>query len=153
MPMEYYLLIAGIVLMAVELAVPGFGIFGIASMICLTVGGYFIMGGGLTAMLAISGFYLVLALAVAVLCLYLPSESRWNPFVLWEKQDGGNGQEPQELLGKRGVTLTVLRPSGTVLVEGRRLDVSSLGDYVPRDVPVRIVRLEGRKIFVDEVKE
>ena len=34
MPIEYYLLIAGVILMIVELAVPGFGIFGIGGLIC-----------------------------------------------------------------------------------------------------------------------
>ena len=56
MPIEYYLLIAGVILMSVELAVPGFGIFGIGGLICLTGGGYFLLGGGFPALTVLLGF-------------------------------------------------------------------------------------------------
>lgn len=157
MPMEYYLLTAGVVLMAVELIVPGFGLFGVAAMVCLSWGGYYLLGGGMTALSVIVGFYLLLAAGVAVLCLYLPRESRWNPFVLWDKQANSKGytggSDLSALVGRKGVTLTALRPAGTALVEGQRLDVSSLGDYIPKDVPVCVVKTEGSKIFVDIVRE
>ena len=65
MPIEYYLLIAGVILMSVELAVPGFGIFGIGGLICLTGGGYFLLGGGFPALTVLLGFYLVAALVLA----------------------------------------------------------------------------------------
>lgn len=157
MPLEYYLLIAGVVMLAIELAVPGFGLFGIAGIACLSWGGYYLLGGGMTALFVIVGFYLLLAAGIAVLCLYLPRESRWNPFVLWDKQANSKGytggKDLSALVGMEGVTLTALRPAGTALVRGQRLDVSSLGDYVPKDTPVRVVKAEGSKIFVDVVKE
>lgn len=157
MPIEVYLLIAGIVLLTIEFGVPGFGIFGIAGIFCLTGGGYYLMGGGMPALLVIFGFYLVLALIMAFLFMYLPKESKWNPFVLWDKQRNSEGyiggQNLAGLLGKEGKTLTVLRPAGTVLVDGQRLDVISLGDYIPKGAVVRITKVEGSKIFVDLCKE
>ena len=136
MPIEYYLLIVGIILMVIELVVPGFGIFGIVGMIFLTGGGYFLMGGGMPALLIILGFYLLVAVVLAILFLYLP-----------------RGQNLTVLLGRKGTALTVLRPAGTVLVEKQRLDVISLGDYIPKGASVRIVKVEGSKIFVDLIKE
>lgn len=157
MPMEYYLLTAGVVLMVVELIVPGFGLFGVAGMVCLSWGGYYLLGGGMTALSVIVGFYLLLAAGIAVLCLYLPRESKWNPFVLWDKQSNSKGytggSDLSAFAGLQGVALTALRPAGTVLVKDKRLDVSSLGDYIPKNVTVRIVKTEGSKIFVDRVKE
>lgn len=157
MPIEYYLLTAGVVLMAVELIVPGFGLFGVAGIVCLSWGCYYLLGGGMTALSVIVGFYLLLAAGIAVLCLYLPRESKWNPFVLWDKQSNSKGytggSDLSAFVGLQGVALTALRPAGTVLVEGRRLDVSSLGDYIPKNAQVRIVKTEGSKIFVDRVKE
>ena len=157
MPIEYYLLTAGVVLMAVELIVPGFGLFGVAGMVCLSCGGYYLLGGGMTALSVIVGFYLLLAVGIAVLCLYLPRESKWNPFVLWDKQSNSKGytggSDLSAFVGLQGVALTALRPAGTVLVEGQRLDVSSLGDYIPKNAQVRIIKTEGSKIFVDRVKE
>ena len=157
MPIEYYLLIAGAILMSVELAVPGFGIFGIGGLICLTGGGYFLLGGGFPALTVLLGFYLVAALVLAFLCLYLPKESKWNPFVLWDKQQNSagytGGSDYSSLLGKQGLALTTLRPSGTALIEGKRYDVSSLGNFLPKDSKIVVAKVEGNKLFVDLVKE
>lgn len=157
MPIEYYLLIAGVILMSVELAVPGFGIFGIGGLICLTGGGYFLLGGGFPALAVLLGFYVVAALVLAFLCVYLPKESKWNPFVLWDKQQNSagytGGSDYSQLLGKQGVALTTLRPAGTALIEGKRYDVSSLGDFLPKDSHIVVAKVEGSKLFVDLVKE
>ena len=157
MPIEYYLFIAGVILMAVELAVPGLGLFGIASLLCFSGGSYYLLGGGMPALLVILGVYLLAALCIGFLCFYLPRESKWNPFVLWDKQKNSDGYTGSEnlsaLSGKRGIALTTLRPAGTILLEGRRYDVSSLGDLVTKDSPVQVVKVEGSKIFVDVLKE
>ena len=157
MPIEYYLLIAGVILMSVELAVPGFGVFGIGGLLCLTGGGYFLLGGGFSALAVLLGFYVVAALVLAFLCVYLPKESKWNPFVLWDKQQNSagytGGSDFSALLGKQGVALTTLRPAGTALIEGKRYDVSSLGDFLPKDSPIVVTKVEGSKLFVDLVKE
>lgn len=91
MPIEYYLLIAGVILMSVELAVPGFGIFGIGGLLCLTGGGYYLLGGGFAALAVLLGVYALAALVLAFLCVYMPKESKWNPFVLWDKQQNSAG--------------------------------------------------------------
>lgn len=157
MPIEYYLLIAGVILMSVELAVPGFGIFGIGGLLCLTGGGYYLLGGGLAALTVLLGFYILVALVIAFLCLYLPRESKWNPFVLWDKQQNSagytGGSDFSALLGKQGVALTTLRPAGTALIEGKRYDVSSLGDFLSKNSKIVVSKVEGSKLFVDLVKE
>ena len=103
------------------------------------------------------GFYLVAALVLAFLCLYLPKESKWTPFVLWDKQQNSagytGGSDYSSLLGKQGLALTTLRPSGTALIEGKRYDVSSLGDFLPKDSQIVVAKVEGSKLFVDLVKE
>ena len=45
MPLEYYFMLAGLVLLLIEFVVPGFGIFGVSGMVCLTVGGFYVLGG------------------------------------------------------------------------------------------------------------
>lgn len=148
MPMEYYVLTVGIILLLIELLIPGFGIFGIAGTLCLSWSGYYLLGGGVTAILAIIGFYVLLAVGIAFL-------SR-NTFAFLDKNNNGQsygGSDLSALVGQEGVTLTTLRPAGTVLVKDKRLDVSSLGDYIPKDVAVRVVKTEGSKIFVDMVRE
>ncbi len=156
MPMEYSFLLAGVVLLAIELVIPGFGVFGVAGMICTTIGAFYIMGGGLPAIVILLAIYLALALGVVVLCVYLPKESKYNPFVLWTRQQNSagytGGDDLSQLLGKHGRALTTLRPAGTISVDGKRLDVSSLGDFIAKDTPVKIVKVEGSKIFVEKTE-
>ena len=45
MPLEYYFMLAGLVLLLIEFVVPGFGVFGVSGMVCLTVGGFYVLGG------------------------------------------------------------------------------------------------------------
>ena len=146
MPLEYYFMLAGLVLLLIEFVVPGFGIFGVSGMVCLTVGGFYVLGGNAWA-----------ALVITLLCVYLPKESKYNPFVLWTRQKNSEGYTGGKnwsmLVGKRGTALTTLRPAGTILVDGKRLDVSSQGDYIEKSAPVIIVRVEGSKIFVEQTKE
>ena len=77
--------------------------------------------------------------------------------MLWTRQKNSEGytggNDWSMLVGKRGRALTTLRPAGTILVEGKRLDVSSQGDYIEKSAPVIIVRVEGSKIFVEQTKE
>lgn len=40
MPLEYYFMLAGLVLLLIEFVVPGFGVFGVSGMVCTTVGGF-----------------------------------------------------------------------------------------------------------------
>jgi membrane-bound serine protease (ClpP class) len=58
-----------------------------------------------------------------------------------------------ELIGVEGITLTPLRPSGTIVVEDERIDVVSEGGFIAKDKKVRIVKTEGSRIVVREITE
>ncbi|WP_438825046.1 NfeD family protein [Bacillus sp. JJ1122] len=57
-----------------------------------------------------------------------------------------------ELIGVEGITLTPLRPSGTILVDDERIDVVSEGAFISKGIRVRIIKTEGSRIVVREVK-
>lgn len=153
--MEYNLLLAGFVLLAVELIVPGFGVFGILGLAALTVGSFFVLGGGMEAFLILLAIYAVIVAVILLCCFYFPSKSKWNPFVLWDEQKNAAGytgsSDLSALLHKRGVALTPLRPAGTVELDGERMDVSSLGDYIDKGECVEVIRVEGSKLLVKKV--
>ena len=52
------------------------------------------------------------------------------------------------LNGKRGESVTELRPAGVVAIEGRRIDVVTGGEPVARGTPVQVVKVEGNRIVV-----
>jgi membrane-bound serine protease (ClpP class) len=47
-----------------------------------------------------------------------------------------------------GVVLTPLRPAGTALIGGRRIDVLSADGFVEAQERVKIVQVEGAKVTV-----
>ena len=59
--------------------------------------------------------------------------------------------EAAALLGAVGLTMTVLRPAGSVQFGDRYVDVVSDGSFVPAGARVQVVEVEGTRIVVREV--
>ena len=57
-----------------------------------------------------------------------------------------------ELVGKRGVAVTVLRPSGTVDIEGEPYDSVSESGFIAPGTPVRVVRFENAQLYVERIE-
>lgn len=55
------------------------------------------------------------------------------------------------LLGKEGVAENLLRPIGTIMIEGRRVDVQSRGEPIEAGARVRVVEVEGNRTVVVQV--
>ncbi len=51
---------------------------------------------------------------------------------------------------KQGKAVTALRPSGTALIEGKRLDVVTDGDYIEAQTPIRVTGVTGNRIIVSK---
>ena len=59
----------------------------------------------------------------------------------------------QAYLGQSGTALTPLRPSGTAKIGEKRVDVVTVGDFIPPKRSIRVVEVEGSKVFVEAVEE
>ena len=53
-----------------------------------------------------------------------------------------------QLLGQTGTAATPLRPSGTILVAGKRVDAITGGEFLEPGTPVHIIRTEGSGVIV-----
>ncbi len=53
-----------------------------------------------------------------------------------------------DLVGQQGTALTALRPGGTVLVGGKKVDAISDGEFVERGTAVHVIRSQGICIIV-----
>jgi membrane-bound serine protease (ClpP class) len=58
------------------------------------------------------------------------------------------GDEPAYLGGRRGVTVSSLRPSGVAEIDGERVDVVTAGEYVEAGEPVEVIRDDGYRRVV-----
>ncbi|HEX3672242.1 MAG TPA: NfeD family protein, partial [Candidatus Cybelea sp.] len=56
-----------------------------------------------------------------------------------------------DLRGLAGTAVTYLRPSGIASISGRRVDVLTEGEFIAQGTPIRVVRVEGARIFVEPV--
>ncbi|QGX65402.1 nodulation protein NfeD [Bacillus sp. ms-22] len=150
-----FLFLAGIVLIILELFLPG-GIVGVIGLICVVVS-LFLAAGSFTEM-TIS---ILIATAVSIIAVILLTKvlgkrmKFFKKFILTDstnKESGYVSNETREdLVGQIAVTATALRPSGTIVLGDERIDVVSEGAFIDKDEQVKIIKAEGSRIVVRKV--
>ncbi|MBR5291303.1 MAG: hypothetical protein IKU32_00140 [Clostridia bacterium] len=149
-------LVAGMVLMAIEIFTPGMGapaIFGSISLIAAII----LRADSIETALITLVLILIPLLLGAGIAIRSFSRGALNrsPVVLKDKIEGSSTSlsdaEMQQLVGAEGVALTALRPAGNGVFDGRRLDVVTSGGFIAKDSPIRIVAIEGLRIMVEKV--
>lgn len=161
---EILLFLIGVGLILVEVFVlPGFGISGIigVSLVLFSMGVSLIGNVGLSfpemhqITQAIWTMAVTLILGVALISSmirYLPDNKMFNKLVLADQTDRNHGytssDSKDDLLGLEGVALTSLRPAGTVLIQDRRIDVVSVGDFIEKGAHVKVVDTSGSRVMV-----
>lgn len=161
---EILLFVIGVILLLIEIfVIPGFGVFGILG-ITLMVAGLFlglisdlpIIDWNLIslAIIQLAASFLGTGVIIAVLMKYLPKTNMLHKLILQEKveEKSGYGAKPNlaELIGKEGIAFTDLRPSGTALIDGKRIDVVTEGDYITHGSPIVVKFVEGSKVVVEK---
>jgi len=166
---EIVLFFVGVLLLAAEIfVIPGFGVAGIAGLVLVITSLFagLIGNSGLDMPSTMEMNSAILTLCITLvlagflmfsLSKYLPETKAFNRLVLSPELNSADGYISNEtdfdLMSKVGVTLTDLRPSGTVMVGDKRVDVISEGAYVPKNAQVRVVEVNGNRVLVREVKE
>lgn len=148
------LFILGVGLVIAELFLPH-GIAGVIGAIAI-IGSIILAGGDPLTM----GISVLIAIAIAVIGMVILMKffgkklHLLNKMVLMDATDTESGYVSNvnrtELLGKLGETVTPLRPSGTIILDGERIDVVSEGNYIDAGKHVKIVKVEGSRIVVRE---
>ncbi len=149
---EVLLFLAGLILLAIEFFVPGFGLFGIAGIASILFSLFMTLGGGIGA-LNIMATGTVAAVVVFIFMLkYLPTSGLWKRLILKTEQKNEQGYTSSDnltsLLGQEGVVLTLLRPAGTVQIDERVFDVVSEGRFVEPGARVKVLGVSGNRIVV-----
>lgn len=149
--------VIGFILVIAEFFVPG-GILGVigGSLILISL---LFAGASVTHM----AYSILIAMFVAVVGMVVIMKFFGKKLHIFSKlvlKDATTSEEGyvsnenrDELVGKTAVTLTPLRPSGVADCEGERLDVVSEGNFIDNNKQVKIVKVEGSRIVVREVKE
>ena len=149
--------IVGMILIAVEMFFPGFGIAGGLGILLLFVG--VVMTAKTVAQGFIMGAVILVILAV-MLTVLLRSASKGRlsrSIVLKDRTDTASGfsgtEDLHTLVGRRGAALTVLRPAGIADIDGVRLDVVTQGEFLNAGASVEVIEVEGNHIVVRAASE
>jgi membrane-bound serine protease (ClpP class) len=160
---EVLLLGLGAIALAVEIFIlPGFGVAGvlgalaiITSMVLAMIG-HHPSSADVAQALAVLGASLLITFAVIYAWLrHLPNSGRFRGLLLQgavhKSQGFVSAPTRGDLVGRDGVAVTDLRPSGTARVGEERLDVVTEGEYVPQGSRVQVVQSDGYRHVVRAV--
>jgi len=147
------LLLLGGVLLLLETVLPGMiaGLVGAGCVVAGVILGYVEFG-------AQTGTWLLVGVSTALVagfCVWakLFPESRFGRALISKQVVGELGAEQPGLLNHAGTAFTQLRPSGTALIDGRRIDVVSEGALIEKGTPVKVVAVEGVRVVVRAVTD
>ena len=153
------LLFIGFFALFIELFIPALGIIGgigIILAIASTVVAYRNFGSQV-GIYFLAGTLIGVPLLVVIGLRLFPKTplGRWLILRKSEKSNEGftahNNERYTGLLGKEGVTLTLLRPSGMVKIDGEKYSVIAEGELIEAGRKVRVIRVEGNRIVVRKV--
>ncbi len=162
----------GAVLLLIEIFfIPGFGVTGVLGIIAMGAGlamslvelnlpfsvsfelGYFQQAvQHATTRLALA--VVVLIVGVFVLGRYMPGTRLGKHVILQADNAAAQGYVGtadtgyRDLLGKTGLALGTLRPSGIADFDGQRVDVVSEGDYIEPGSAVQVLKIDGNRVVV-----
>lgn len=167
---EIIAFVVGVLLMLAELfVIPGFGVAGVLGILLMMLGLVFALVGvdftfstqGLTQL---EEPFLLVSISIVLAILLLiwitskigQSNGFLNKMALMKaqnKEDGyvGVPTDITVLVGKTGKTLTILKPSGKVSIEGRTFDAVALVGFLEPNTLVEVVRHEAGQIYVKAV--
>ena len=166
---EIILFVIGVILVIIEIfVIPGFGIVGITGIVCMVL--------GLTLSLIssipsgspidlpeshnfIKAFFTVIISVIIslIISIYLGSKlitsSIFSKLILNATQESNQGYISADfieknLIGKKGITFTVLRPSGKVDIEGEIYDAAAENGFIEKGENVEVIRYESSQVFV-----
>lgn len=162
---EILVFIIGLALLLIEIFyIPGFGLLGILGIIMMIGAIFFGLIGEFpviseneisNAIIQLAASLIASIVFLFILWRFLPGTPIWGRLILAtsETQKEGFVSNPDLsfLVGKRGKALSFLRPAGIVLIDGKRYDVISEGDFIQKDEEVEVTEVIGSKIIVKKL--
>ena len=152
------LFLIGIILLVLEIfVIPGFGVTGASGVAAVILGVILASPNIGQAILS-----LLFAIAVTVIIVIITLKNKktrkiWGRLILAKRQENKAGyaaqsQEIQKYLAMQGVAATTLRPSGTGVFAGERVDVVTEGEFITSGAAIEVIKVEGTRVVVREIK-
>ncbi|RBP45495.1 NfeD family protein [Garciella nitratireducens] len=150
-----FLFIIGFILLLIEVFAPGFGIPGIGGILSIIISIIMASSSIEQAILSLCISLLLTIIAGILLIKFVPKNKFFSRITLSTSLNTENGYISSDIfkdyIGKIGITLTPLRPSGSIEVDGIKLDVVSDNRYIGKNQKVKIIKIEGNRIIVQKL--
>ena len=143
----------GVAVVIAEIILPSGGILSLLAAGVFGYSLYLVFQGLSTA--AVIAFVVADVITIPVLIVVGIKMLAKSPVTLsteLSSREGVSSQSPELLqyLDRQGRALTDLHPSGTALIEGKRLDVVSRGEYIERDSELLVIDISGNRVVVQK---
>lgn len=143
--------IAGLAVLLAEVMLPSGGLLTVVAAGCLGYSLYMVFAD----ISAFSGMIFVMA-DIVILPVVLIAGLKLlakSPFALKSELSSKSGyssydEKISEYIGKQGTAATNLRPAGTAIIDGKRVDVVTRGDYIEKGAEIKVNAVEGARIVV-----
>jgi len=155
-PLAAICLISGVILVIFEMFHPGLAAPGIFGSILLILG---VVLSAKTPMDALILIIIILAILGIALTIVIHSVTKGHLSKVLILSETSKRESERQILDdlvyfidKECTSITPLRPSGIADFNGVRLDVISTGEFIEKDKKLIILKVDGKKIVVKEVK-
>ena len=145
----------GLIMIALELLIPGFGLMGIGGFLFIILGINSAVG---RLIISINSLLIFISVMVVVIFLVVKrafKSKRIKSIVLQTSIDKDYSdtsiENKSNLIGKRGVTTGTLRPTGYAIIENEKVDVLSEAGLIEAGAEVEVVEVRENKIYVRRV--
>lgn len=141
----------GILVIIAEIVIPSGGLLALIAIGLIGYSLYFVFTTmpQSIAMIFIFADLIIIPIAVYLgLKLLVKSPATLNTTL--SKANGVVSQSPEleKYLGKGGESVTDLRPSGTAIIEGKKVDVVTRGEYLEKSSEIIVLSVTGNQIIV-----
>ncbi len=148
----------GMIFLLIEMFIPGFGIFGglglVALVLCIVFQAHSVAEGLL--------LFLIIAAIVFIFALIAARSLKrgWlyrSSLVLKDAEEKDAGYVAKDdysrFNGKEGLSLTPLRPAGSVQIGGEKADVVTEGEFIPKGARILVINTVGGRIIVRQLED
>lgn len=150
------LFVIGIVAIVIEVFIPAGGIIGFAgfavliSSIVLSYAKYGMITGTIFFLLSLILLPVIITLAFKI----FPHTFIGKIFILkhfQKKEDGFTSHDEENyviLLNREGTAINRLHPIGQALIDNKKIDVTTNGEFIEKDEKIKVVKVEGNRVIV-----
>lgn len=148
------LILAGVVLITLEVFIPG-GVVGAIGALALLAAAVVAINAfpGVVGVLASIGAVVFTVFAVVLWMKLFPRTRMGRALTVATDLSAAHSETEGlvSLLGASGQSVSALRPAGFAVFGERRVDVVTRGEALPPDTAVRVVQVEGNRVVVEAI--